>query len=587
MAGVLLPRAIRLSLPLPFNNRYHQPFDSPTEQAMSLLDTGRDLRRLNELTGILLKYGFADMIRRLGLAGSVEQASKLFRQSVDRDMLNMQPGERLRHALEEMGPTFVKLGQIFATRVDLFPMEWIEEFEKLQDTARPIPFDKLQAKIEKSLGKSIDKVFASVDPKPIGVASIGQVHRAVTRSGEQVVLKVQKPGIRARIESDLRLLDQVAKLAADNSVELRRYRPVELVREFERSLTRELDFTSESRNADRIRDNLKSLKWLVVPKVYWEYTSAALSVQQFIDGIPARQTDRIEDQGLDRKLIARRGATVAWKMVLEDGFFHADPHPGNFLILPGNRIAMLDYGMVGKLTRARQEQMVQIMKSVVMQEPEGCAAVLASWSDGVPVKHEQMTADIEDIITRYYGIPLAELNATALLMDITALLRNHDLVLPSDIALLVKTIITLEGFGRVLDPTFDVMSEAEPLIKRMVRIRYSPGRLARSLGMRALGVVDRIYAPPPIAGGGRGSAGGSIDPRHLERLVARLERSQYRLVQTWLTVAGILCGSLLLAGRVAPTVWDISVFGLLILLGSGTWSIWMMLVARRHLREWE
>lgn len=267
---------------------------------MSLLDTGRDLRRLNELTGILLKYGFADMIRRLGLAGSVEQASKLFRQSVDRDMLNMQPGERLRHALEEMGPTFVKLGQIFATRVDLFPMEWIEEFEKLQDNARPISFDKLQAKIEKSLGKPIDKVFASVDPKPIGVASIGQVHRAVTRSGEQVVLKVQKPGIRARIESDLRLLDQVAKLAADNSVELRRYRPVELVREFERSLTRELDFTSESRNADRIRENLKSLKWLVVPKVYWEYTSAALSVQQFIDGIPARHTDQIEDQGLDR-----------------------------------------------------------------------------------------------------------------------------------------------------------------------------------------------------------------------------------------------------------------------------------------------
>jgi ubiquinone biosynthesis protein len=554
---------------------------------MSILDTGRDLRRLNELSGILLKYGFADMIRRLGLSGSFEQAGKLMRQSVDRDMLHMQPGERLRHALEEMGPTFVKLGQILATRVDLFPMEWIEEFEKLQDTAKPIPYEKLLPKIERSLGKPVDKVFSSIDPKPIGVASIGQVHRAVTRAGEQVVLKVQKPGIRSRIESDLRLLDQVAKLAADNSVELRRYRPVELVREFERSLGRELDFTSESRNADRIRDNMKAIKWLVVPKVYWEYTSTTLSVQEYIDGIPARHTDRIEDAGLDRKLIARRGATVAWKMALEDGFFHADPHPGNFLILPGNRIAMLDYGMVGKLTRGRQEQMVQIMKAVVMQEPEGCAAVLASWSDGIPVKFEQMTADIEDIITRYYGVALAELDATALLMDITALLRNHDLVLPSDIALLIKAIITLEGFGRVLDPSFDVMSEAEPLIKRMVRIRYSPGRLARSLGMRAMDMVDRLYAPPPAQGSPKAGSGSGIDPRHLERLVARLERSQYRLVQTWLTVAGILCGSVLLAGRVAPTIWDISVFGLLILLSSGTWSIWMMLVARRHLREWE
>jgi len=554
---------------------------------MSILDTGRDLRRLNELTGILLKYGFGDMIRRLGMAAPFEQAGKLMRQSVDRDMLTMEPGERLRRALEEMGPTFVKLGQILATRVDLFPMDWIEQFEKLQDNARALPYEKLLPKIEKSLGKPVDKVFISIDPKPIGVASIGQVHRAVTRNGEQVVLKVQKPGIRSRIESDLRLLDQVAKLAADNSVELRRYRPVELVREFERSLTRELDFTSESRNADRIRQNMKSLKWLVVPKVYWEYTSAVLSVQEYIEGIPARQTDRIEDAGLDRKLIARRGATAAWKMALEDGFFHADPHPGNFLILPGNRIAMLDYGMVGKLTRARQEQMVQIMKSVVMQEPEGCASVLASWADGIPVKFEQLTADIEDIITRYYGIPLAELDAAALLLDITALLRNHDLVLPSDIALLIKAIITLEGFGRVLDPSFDVMSEAEPLIKRMVRIRYSPGRLARSLSMRALDMVDRLYAPPPAQGSQRSGAGVGIDPRHLERLVGRLERSQYRLVQTWLTVAGILCGSLLLAGRVAPTIWDISVFGLMILLASGTWSIWMMLVARRHLREWE
>ncbi|PKM21448.1 MAG: ABC transporter [Gammaproteobacteria bacterium HGW-Gammaproteobacteria-14] len=554
---------------------------------MSILDTGRDLRRLNELTGILLKYGFGDMIRRLGLAGSFEQAGKLVRQTVDRDMVTMEPGERLRRALEEMGPTFVKLGQILATRVDLFPMDWITEFEKLQDTARPIPFETLLPRIEKSLGYPVDKAFSSIDPTPLGVASIGQVHRAVTRNGEQVVLKIQKPGIRSRIQSDLRLLDQIAKLAADNSVEIRRYRPVDLVREFDRSLNRELDFSSESRNADRIRQNMKSIKWLVVPKVYWEYTSTSLSVQEFIDGIPSRQLDRIEDAGLDRKLIARRGAMVAWKMALEDGFFHADPHPGNFLILSGNRIAMLDYGMVGKLTRARQEQMVQIMRSVVMQEPEGCAAVLASWSDGIPVKFEQMTADIEDIITRYYGIPLADLDAAALLLDITGLLRNHDLILPSDIALLIKAIITLEGFGRVLDPSFDVMSEAEPLVKRMVRIRYSPGRLARSLGMRALDMVDRIYAPPPAQGSPRTGSGAGIDPRHLERLVARLERSQYRLIQTWLTVAGILCGSLLLAGRVAPTLWDISVFGLLILMGSGVWSIWMMLVARRHLREWE
>lgn len=554
---------------------------------MNLLSTGKDLRRINELATILLKYGFGDVIRRLDLVAPLEQAGKLVRQSVSREFLTMPPGARMRCALEEMGPTFVKLGQILATRVDLFPPDWVNEFEQLQDNAQEIPFDKLEPLISKSLGKPINKVFASVDPNPLGVASIGQVHRAMTRKGEQVILKIQKPDISEKIAADLRLLDMLAKLAADNSVELRRYRPVDLVREFERSLTRELDFTIEARSSDRIRKNMRDIPWLTIPKVYWDMTSTRLSVQQYIDGIPSRQLEQIEDAGLDRTLLARRGALVAWKMALEDGFFHADPHPGNFLILPNNHIAMLDFGMVGKLSRARQEQMVQIMKSVVMEEPATCAAVLASWSDGQPVKIDQLTTDIEDIISAYYGVPLAELDIAALLSDITALLRDFDLVLPSDIALMLKAIITLEGFGRMMNPQFDLMSEAEPLLKRMMRKRYSPTRLAKSIGLRALDAVDKLYATPAPAGVAKQESNIGIDPRHLERMVARLERSQFRLVQTLLTVSGVLTGAIMMAGRVAPTIWDISVFGLLFLLASGVWSAWLMLVARRHLREWD
>lgn len=554
---------------------------------MSIFSTGKDIRRVNELAAILLKYGFADVIRRTGLAPSVEQAGKVLRQSVDRDMLTMQPAARLRCALEEMGPTFVKLGQILATRVDLFPMDWIAEFEKLQDTAQTIPFEQLEPRIERALGKSMDRVFAHVNPDPIGVASIGQVHRATTRKGDEVVIKVRKPGIRRKIYSDLRLLKSLARMAADNSAEMRRYRPVDLVKEFERSLSRELDFTIEGRSADRIRKNLRKVTYLKVPKVYWEYSTTGVMVQEFIDGIPARQLDRIEDAGLDREILARRGAHVAWQMALEDGFFHADPHPGNFLILPGNNIAMLDFGMVGKLSTHRQEQMIQLMRSVVLQDPESVSAVLASWSDGMPVKFDQLASDVEDVISQYYGVALAELDITSLLADITALLRNYNLVLPSDIALLIKAIITLEGFGRLMNPRFDLMSEAEPLVRRMVRQRYSPVRLARSLGLKAMDAVDKIYAPPPVQGGGGKDMQGGIDPRHLERLVAKLERSQYRQVQALLTVSGILSGSILLAGKVPPTVWDFSVPGALILLGSSAWSGWLMLVSRRHLREWE
>ena len=553
---------------------------------MSILHTGKDLLRMNELATILLKYGFADVIRRLGLSTPVEHAGKLVRSSMRPDMLRMGTAERLRHAMEEMGPTFVKLGQVLATRVDLFPLDWIAEFEKLQDQATAIPYEELVPHIEAALGKPLESAFARIDSKPIGVASIGQVHSGLTRRGQKVVLKIQKPGIRAKIESDLRLLDQLAKLAADNSVELRRYRPVELVREFKRSLTRELDFTIEARNADRIRKNMRSLKWLTVPRVYWELSSQTLQVQEHIQGIPARATDQLDAEGLDRVLIARRGALAAWKMALEDGFFHADPHPGNFIIQRSNRIAMLDFGMVGKLSHSRREQILQITRSVVLREAEQCAAVLSNWSDGQPVRFDQLVSDVEDVISQYHGISLSQLDISALLTDITALVRNHNLVLPSDIALFIKAIITLEGFGRLLNPDFDLMTEAEPLLKRMIRTRYSPVRLAKSLSLRALDVVDKVYAPPH-AGNLPSQQEGSIDPRHLERLVARLERGQYRQVQALLVSAGFIGGSLMLAGRVPPAPWEISLFGLIIFLGSAGWASWLMFVSRRFLREWE
>jgi len=553
---------------------------------VSILHTGKDLLRMNELATILLKYGFADVIRRLGLSTPVEHAGKLVRSSMRPDMLRMGTAERLRHAMEEMGPTFVKLGQVLATRVDLFPLDWIAEFEKLQDQATAIPYEELVPHIEAALGKPLESAFARIDSKPIGVASIGQVHSGLTRRGQKVVLKIQKPGIRAKIESDLRLLDQLAKLAADNSVELRRYRPVELVREFKRSLTRELDFTIEARNADRIRKNMRSLKWLTVPRVYWELSSQTLQVQEHIQGIPARATDQLDAEGLDRVLIARRGALAAWKMALEDGFFHADPHPGNFIIQSSNRIAMLDFGMVGKLSHSRREQILQITRSVVLREAEQCAAVLSNWSDGQPVRFDQLVSDVEDVISQYHGISLSQLDISALLTDITALVRNHNLVLPSDIALFIKAIITLEGFGRLLNPDFDLMTEAEPLLKRMIRTRYSPVRLAKSLSLRALDVVDKVYAPPH-ASNLPPQQEGSIDPRHLERLVARLERGQYRQVQALLVAAGFIGGSLMLAGRVPPAPWEISLFGLIIFLGSAGWASWLMFVSRRFLREWE
>ncbi len=553
---------------------------------MSLLDTGKDLRRANTLITILLKYGLADLVRRVGLAPLLEQATRLVRQPTDRSILAMSPPQRLRAALEEMGPTFVKLGQILATRVDLFPQEWIVQFEQLQDGAKAVPFEEIAPLINQALGKKYQRYFRSVDPTPLGAASIGQVHKAITYRGETVVLKVQKPGVREKIHSDIRLLRHLARLAVDNSVEIRRYRPLELLREFERSLNRELDFTIEARSADRIRKNMRKVERITIPKLYWPWTSSTLCVQELIEGIPARQVEQLDASGVDRRLVAERGAQAAWKMALEDGFFHADPHPGNFLILPGSRIGMLDFGMVGKLSNARKEQIIQIVKAVVSQDGIACAKVLSQWSDGMPVNLDAMASDIEDIITMYYGLPLEELDVTGLLNDITALLRNHNLMLPSDIALLLKAIITLEGFGRLMCPTFDVMKAAEPLVKKMMRERYSPRRLARNLSLKAFDAVDRLYSQNTAHITSYQDTH-HFDARHMERLIRQIERSQYRQVQTFLVCTAALVGAMLLASQFPPTLWGVSVLGALILLGSTVVGTWLMIVARRYLREWE
>jgi ubiquinone biosynthesis protein len=557
------------------------------DETMNLLTTGKDIRRLNELVSILLKYGFGDVLRRLQLAVPLEKAGRLLKKPhAESRFLRMRPAARLCAALQEMGPTYVKLGQILATRSDLLPEEWIAEFSRLQDSADPLPFSALKPQVEAALGKPLEQVFLSVDETPIGVASMAQVHRAKTRRGDDVVLKIQKPGIGDSIEADLRLLMQLARFVSDNAEEARRYRPVSMVAEFDRSLRRELDFTIEARNAQRIRHNLRSLKWLTIPRVYKEYTSPTLCVQEYVEGISARQIEKLEAAGLDRYVIARRGAKLALKMLLDDGFFHADPHPGNFLALPSNCIAMLDFGMVGSLTEERRTQLVHLLRAIIMQEPAQAASILADWSDGPVLQFDALVADVEDIVSQYYGVALAELDVTAVLLDVTRMVRQHNLVLPADIAMLVKAIVTLEGFGRALDPGFDIMREAEPLIRQLVRKRYSPKRLAKNLGMRALDMVDRIYAPPatlPTSRRGKNA----LSARHLDKLATRIERSQYRQVHAILITATMISGSLLLAGRVAPAPWGVSLFGLLLLLGSLLSSSWLWWVSRRFLREWE
>jgi ubiquinone biosynthesis protein len=546
---------------------------------MNFFSSAREFGRLRELIAILLKYGFDDLVRWLHLENRAGLLKRWLRQDLPPDIRRLPSEARARLALEAMGPTFVKLGQILATRVDLLPAEWITELEKLQDQAAAVPFAQLKQQLERSLGAKVSACFREIDEKPVGTASMAQVYRAVTPIGQEVVLKIRRPGVEEKIQADLRLLRKLAEIAEAQSPELRRYQPIEIVQEFEASLLRELDFTVEARSADRMRENLRHLDWLVVPRIYWEWTCEDLNVQEFIRGIPAKSIEEIDRAGLNRKLIARRGAQAVWKMMLEDGLFHADPHPGNFLILPGSRIAMLDFGMVGKLTATRRDQLIRMIRGVALQEPDTVTQVLVEWSAGRYINREGLLSEVTTLIEQFDGVPMAELDITALLNAIAAVLRNYNLRLPSELTLLAKACVTLEGFGRLIDPNFQLMDEAMPLLRRTLANRYSPKVLARAVRSRALDAVERLYHPGTqgLHGNGGNYAGPPpMQVEELSKLVNRLERASHRQARAVLLAGLFLVSGMMMQLENGPHILGMHVLGLLSLIGCTGYWLWML-----------
>src|SRR5918992_2012782 len=300
----------------------------------------RELPRLHEIAAVFIRHGLGDFVRRIGIAGVLERAGQILHFGAAAESVRLDPATRLRLALEELGPTFVKLGQVMATRVDLFPPRWIEELEKLHAEVPPVPFEALLPELERALGRSPFELFRDIDTRAHAAASIAQVHRAKLPDATPVVLKVRRPGVRETIEADLRLLRRVAELIESEIPEARRYRPSEIAEQFARSLEREADFVTETRNIERFAKNFADDPYIVIPRIYPEYTSDVLLVQEHVEGVPATDPAAVDAAGLDRKVLAARGVNAFLKMILIDGFFHADPHPGNVFYMPGNRMVI-------------------------------------------------------------------------------------------------------------------------------------------------------------------------------------------------------------------------------------------------------
>lgn len=548
------------------------------------LGTVRDLGRLQDIASVLIRWGFGDVVKRMGMAGVLEKAGRLLHwQAVEEGRLRMDVPTRLRCTLQDLGPTFVKLGQVLATRVDLLPPAWIDELGKLQNAVPALPWDAVLPQLREDLGAKPEAVFARVEHEPLAAASLAQAHRAWLADGSAVVLKIRRPGIRDTVEADLRLLKHLAVIVEKNLPELRRYHPQRIVQQFSASLRRELDFAAECRNAERIAHNFAGRDDIVIPRVYWQWTCERLNVQECLEGVPGRDLAAVDAMGLDRVQLARTGAGLVLKMVLEDGFFHADPHPGNIFYMPDGAIGVIDFGMVGRVTEQRRFQIVRLLHGLVVHDSAAVAEVLADWTEennDIDEVRLQESADV--FVDQYRGVPLKDLRMGAMLGDVTAMLREHGLSLPADLALMIKAFLTLEGMGRQLDPDFDMASEARPYLERAMLERFAPDVLVRR-GRRTLsGLVDLLRDMPRdvhrlLQSARRGKLQMHIEVDTLRAFGEQVDRAANRLTMGIIT-ASLVIGSSIVMNSVGGGVSNrwLMALGVLGFVGAALCGVWIL-----------
>lgn len=549
------------------------------------LGTVRDLGRLQEIAAVLVRFGFGDLVRRIGLADVLERAGRLLHLRGSAQHARLSTAQRVRLALEALGPAFIKLGQVLATRVDLFPPEWISEFSRLQSDVPALPWSEIEGPLSAALGQSPLLAFAAVEQVPMAAGSLAQAHRAWLHDGTPVVLKVRRPGIGEVVEADLRLLARLADIVDTRIPDLSRYHLPEVVAQFATSLRRELDFVAECRNAERIAANFAGHPGLVIPQVHWQWTRASVAVQDFIDGLPASDLAAVEAAGLDRARLAHQGAGIVLKMVLEDGLFHADPHPGNLFFLRDGRIALIDFGMVGRLSQQRRGEVAVLLHGLATQRPAAVSEVLLDWAGGVEVDEGALLQDIAALVDTYRGVALKDLRVGSMLGDITGLLRQYGLTLPPDLALMIKTFLTLDGVGRQLDPGFDMAAVASPFLERAIARRYTPSALWRRGRDHADNWLDLAGTLPRDArqilqATRRGRLQLRIETRAMDRFGEQVQRAANRLVVGLITAALVVGSSIVMhsvGGHSSGWLLALGVSGFLGAALCGVWivySIW-------------
>ena len=527
------------------------------------LRTWNQIKRSKQIVSVLVKYGLDYFIDQAKISFwlKIRKKSKRFQE--------LTPPKRLRLALEELGPTFVKFGQILSTRPDFLPPDFIRELEKLQDKVPP--FSSFQAKkiIEKELNKPLEELFKKFETKPIAAASLSQVHKAILPNNEIVAVKVQRPGIKEIIELDLKILENLAGFLENRLYNGWVYQPKLIVTELKKAIEREIDFINEAYNFERFRINFKDIEYIRVPKIYWEMSTSKVLTMEFIKGTKVDEITQEKYKNVfDAKKVAKRGAQAILKQILEDGFFHADPHPANILIQPPATIVMLDVGMVGYLDKETTFKIAEFIQAIIDKNLEQIISCLQDL--GVVIKEVDENLfrhDLKELLDRYFGIPLKRLEIKKISEDMLKVMVEHHLSLPSSFVLMLKALSMEESIGKKLDPDFDMISTAKPFVKKILRRKFMPQALLKKSSILFQESVELIEELPGdlikiLHKIKEGELKFNFEHQGLEKLITEINRSSNRISFSLIIAALIIGSSLVLQQQFGPFIFGYSAIGI-------------------------
>ena len=529
--------------------------------------TYRHVVRLRHILDVLVTEGFGFAVVRMNLHYLIRFPGRVRRYLTAAPTPLTLP-EQLRRVIEELGPTFIKLGQMLASRPDLLPAPYIQELSRLHDHVRPVPFSRIKPVIESELGRPLGDVFARFDEEPVAAASLAQVYAAALPSGEEVVVKVLRPGVAELIRTDVEILSDLAALLAARFPELAPVQPRELVEEFAVTVKRELDFAAEAGNTDLLRRNLAPLSHVRIPKVYWDHTTSRVLVLEKLAGFRADDVAVLRGAGVEPGPLAVRIVDCFMKQVFEDGFYHADPHAGNVLISRAGEIMLVDCGAVGFLTADTMQALGGILLAIGTGDYERVATeVLRLGAADEMVDLGRFKNDAAAVVGRYYAMPFQYIHLGTMFEELSVLARRNGVRLPRDLFLLAKTVALVETLARRLEPALNLVNIAEPYARRLAAKRLSPVRLAHDLAegwsdlnyyLRTVPRELDLFLKRAV----RGRVRLELEHRGLDRAVTEIEKSSNRLSFAFIISAIIVSSAMIFVAGVGPEVLGYSALGI-------------------------